>query len=311
MERRVSRVRVSDLRIASGATNALARRTGRGTGRPAAPAGVSQYFGADDDTPVLEFLKSIRPNTDSFRGGEHVHVSDVVSKCIRKIALMRRLNVRHPVESVFDGQGITFAIGDAVHDYIKARFVKGHPEKVWAKWTCGCGQSGYTGTYATRPKKPCTECGMPLDKQNEVPFVHEAYKVKGTPDLLLWLEQYAAMFIVEIKSMAAEMFKELARPLPNHKVQIALYWHILKACDMPVVDRCSLLYANKEFSFKLPYKEFMFDPREVDLSAYWDDLEALKAAADGKSLPPRVVCGADNAPEAKKCPVCVTCFQSP
>jgi hypothetical protein len=27
-------------------------------------------------------------------------------------------------------------------------------------------------------------------------------------------------------------------------------------------DRCSILYTNKEFSFKSPYKEFIVDPQE-------------------------------------------------
>jgi len=307
-EKKVSRVRVSDFKPSGGAASALSRRTGRGN---VAPRSVVAYFGEDADTPIIEMLKGIRPESQSFRGGEHVHVSDVISKCIRKIAIMRRMDLRHPQESLMDGHAITFAIGEALHDYVKAKFTKGHPDKVWAEWKCSCGATSHTGTFSSIPTKQCPECCTAVDKHNEVPFVDPEYMLKGNPDLILWMDQYGAYYVIEIKSIAAEPWKELARPLPDHTVQIAFYWNILKKAGYPVVDKVSILYVNKEFSFKFPYKEFMIDPQAVDLGIYWDDLAALKASGEGGPLPMRVVCATDSAPEAKKCPVCVTCFGCP
>lgn len=304
-EKRVARTRAPDERPTSRAVSALSRRTGR---RPQRTDPVVQYFGEDDDTPVIQLLKGIRPTTQNFRGGEHVHVSDVIGKCIRKIALMRRMKVRHAAETIMDGQGITFAIGEALHDFVKAKFIKGHPDKVWADWKCSCGETTYRGTYAKRSPTVCPKCETAVDRHNEVPFINPDFMLKGNPDLLLWMDEYGAFYIIEIKSMAAKMWTELERPVPDHTVQIALYWTILKRLGIPVVDRVSILYANKEFSFKFPYKEYMIDPQAVDLSPYIEDLEALKAADDGGPLPARVVCGTESAPEAKKCPVCVTCF---
>lgn len=304
-ERRVPRERAVASAPKGGAATALSRRTGRGAPQDRL---VVPYFGEAGDTPMIEMLKAVRPTSQSFRSGEFVHVSDVISKCVRKIALMRRMNMRHPQESLMDGQAITFAIGDSVHDYVKAKFTKGHPTKVWAEWRCPCGESSHRGTFASRKITDCPKCEMPIDKHNEVPFIDQEYLLKGTPDLLLWMDEYGAFYIIEIKSMAAGMFNELARPLPDHTVQIALYWAILKKLKVPVVDRVSILYVNKEFSFKFPYKEFMLDPQQVDLSVYWADLEALNASTDGGPLPARVMCGSETAPDAKKCPVCVTCF---
>lgn len=318
-DKKIPRARVSDFRPVGGAAAALGRRTSRQA--PEAPVAarkastkptrvVVPYFGNDDDTPMIQMLKATRPAADNFRTGDNIHVSDVIKRCVRKIALMRRMNMKHPSETIMDGQGITFAIGDAVHDYVKGRFIKGHPGAVYARWSCACGTTTHDGTFSSRPKPECPQCGLAVDKHNEISYIHPEYRLKGTPDLLLWLDQYAAIFVCELKSMAAEMFKELVRPIPDHTVQVALYWHILKHLKIPVVDRVSLVYVNKEYSFKLPYKEFMVDPTKVDLSPYWEDLEALKEADEGGALPLRTMCGSLSAPEAKKCPVCVTCFGS-
>ena len=295
------------VRPTGGVTAALRRRTKM----PTAPVAVVEYSGYAEDTPMIELLKGVKPESQTFRSGEHIHVSDVIGKCIRKIALMRQLNLRHPQESIMEGKAITFAIGDALHDYVKGRFAKGHPEKVWADWKCKCGATLHRGTLADRKVKTCDECNTAVDQHNEVPFIDPEFLLKGTPDLLLWMDEYGAYYIIEIKSMAANAWNELAMPLPDHKVQIALYWSIMKKAGLPLVDRVSVLYVNKEYSFKFPYKEYMIDPLSVDLSPYIEDLEALKAHTEGGALPPRITCGSNTAPEAKKCSVCVTCFGLP
>jgi hypothetical protein len=261
-----------------------------------------------DTTPVIDLLKAIKPSTQEFRSTDNIHVSDIISKCVRKIALMRRLNLRHPQEQLMDGHAITFAIGDAIHDYIKGRFVKGHPDKVHAKWACLCGKEWFVGLFKDRPRKQCDHCSTAPYKYNEVRITDSETKLTGSPDLLLWLEELGAYYIVEIKSAAAETWKEMVRAEPNHKVQVSLYWWLLQRAGMPVVNRTSVLYTNKEFSFKFPYKEFVVDPHTVDLSPYMEDLEKLADALKGGELPPRIMCGGPDAPEAKKCPVRVTCF---
>lgn len=305
-EKRLARRRAPA--IGSGSASALKRRTGRGPAVSDGPV-VAQYFGNDDDTPVIELLKAVRPMAQDFRGGEFIHVSDVISKCVRRIALMRQMGARPPQETIMDGQAITFAIGEALHDFVKAKFIKGHPQKVWADWKCDCGHLVHRGTFSSIPKRTfCPECGGPSHRHHEVPFVYTVYKLKGTPDLLLWLEQYNAFYIIEIKSISADGWKEIVRPLPDHMVQIAFYWRILRDAGINVVNRVSILYVNKEFSFKFPYKEFMIDPSAVDLTPYIEDLDALKAAEDGGPLPARVLCSSDRAPEAKKCHMCAACF---
>lgn len=313
-ERKVRRVRPSDFRLGGGVDATLSRRTsGRRASRSNTPKAASPtvvgFFGDNDDTPVTELLKAIPAAVDHFREGDHIHVSDLIKRCVRRIALMRQMHMSQPAEAVRDGMGITFAIGEALHDYVKARFIKGHPDKVYARWMCVCRETQFVGIYRDRPKELCTTCQQPVDNHHEIAFIHEEYDLQGSPDLLLHLPDYDAFFVTELKSIAANQWKELVRALPDHIIQVALYWYILKACGFTLVDRVSVLYVNKEWSFKLPYKEFIIDPQAVDLSPYWEDLEALKTALNGGPLPPRVQCGTPDAPDAKKCPVCVTCFQ--
>jgi|OpeIllAssembly_1097287.scaffolds.fasta_scaffold00017_13 hypothetical protein len=296
--------RVLDKRLVGGSSGAVRRRRGQDVPAPE----VVEVPWEPDTTPVIDMLKATKPATQEFRSTGNVHVSDIINKCVRKIALMHKLKLRHPQESIMDGQGITFAIGDAVHDFVKRRFIQGHPDKVYARWSCLCGKEGFEGLFKSRPRQKCPECNSTLDKHNEVRFTDAATKLTGSPDLLLWMDALGAYYIVEIKSIAAESWKELARAEPNHKVQVSLYWWLLRRAGIPVVNRTSILYANKEYSFKFPYKEFVIDPQTVDLSPYMEDLDRLAEAMKGGELPPRVMCGTQEAPEAKRCPVRVTCF---
>lgn len=285
---------------------ALSRRNGRA---PRALSDVVPYFGDDNDTPALLLLKAAAPTTQRFRKGTHLHVSDVVKKCVRKMALMQRMNMTHPAETIYDGQGVTFAIGEALHDFVKGRFIAAHPDKVWAEWSCPCDATREVAIFNRRKVQTCPVCKCAVNKHNEVAFEHTDYPLVGNPDLVLWLEEYGAFLVVEIKSINAANYKELVRAEPDHKVQVCWYWDLLKVNKMPVLDKVSVLYVNKEFSFKLPYTEFLIDPKDESiLESYREDLNDYMIATDGGPLPPRVFCGSSTSPHAKKCPVAVTCF---
>lgn len=269
------------------------------------------YAGATEEgeTQVLSLLKRGKRITQSYRGREFIHVSDVINKCVRKIALMEMLEQRHPREIIWDGQGVTYAIGNAIGDYVVKRFTTAHPEKLWAEWGCACGATKRKGLLSRVSTTKCKECGTPLDKHHEVAFIDEDWQITGSPDILLYIDELGAYHIVELKSMTANMFNDLARPLPDHKVQVAFYWQILHRLGWPLVDRCSILYINKEFSFRLPYKEYLIDPNEQGLLApYMADIDNFVNFRATGELPPLTHCASIDASSAKSCPVCVTCF---
>lgn len=315
MTARPRRVSTGATASSGGVTAALTRRTRRpvaatATEETAAPAPtIAAYFGEDEDTPVMQLIKRIPPVTQAHRGGPNVHVSDVISKCLRKVVLMENMKLRHPSEKIMDGQGITFAIGDALHDYVTDRVIKGHPDRVWAEWRCACGESRERSEFSRRQVLTCPSCGTSTDKHNEVAFPDAEWMLTGSPDIILKMDEYGAYYIVEVKSISAAGWKELVRPVPDHVIQVTFYWHLLQRAGWPLVDKVSILYVNKEFSFKLPYKEFMVDPQRPGiLDPYLEDLRALRVAREGGDLPSRTFCATMDSPGAKKCPVSVTCF---
>ena len=311
MTDRIKRKRPAEVKMDGRVASALSRRqSGAQTGKQDdARKVVVPYFGDKDDTPMLQLLKETPPVMQRHREGDRLHVSDVISKCVRRIVIMERMGVRHPSEKIADGRGITFAIGDALHDYITSRFVQGHPDKVYARWGCACGQTTEDGIYSRIREKSCANCGGSLTVHHEIPFAHSALPLTGSPDIVLYMDDYGAYYLIELKSMAGTQWKDLARPLPDHVVQLSFYWKILHDEGYPLVDKASIIYANKEFSFKLPYKEFMIDPQaEGVLDPYIEDIEAVVRARAGGAIPARTFCASPDSPEAKKCPVAVSCF---
>lgn len=286
----------------------LDRRAGR-VSETDAPF-VAQYFGDDSDTPTIEMLKSSPPTTQSFRGkpGGHLHVSDVIGKCLRKIILMERLGQRHPQEKIMDGRGVTFAIGDALGAFVTRRIAAGHGDKLWANWKCRCGETSWKGLLQKARTFTCEVCDTPLEQHNEVAFRDDEWTLTGSPDLILYMDQYGAYYITELKSISGEQWKELVRPIPDHVIQVTFYWHLLHRAGWPLVNRCGVLYTNKEFSFKSPYKEFMVDPMQGRLEPYLKDLQAFKEGREGGDLPARTMCASIDSASTKACPVAVTCF---
>lgn len=300
----------------AGAGVALRNRT-----RSGPPASVRGKTGktvglADGEFPILDLIKAAKPPYRGFREGKYTHVSDIISKCGRKIALIRRMGTSHASTRLMDGHAITFAIGDAVHDFIKKRFTESHPEKVWAKWRCACGGTTTEAKLFAdiSTKDECPTCNQIPYRYVEVVFEDDEHEVVGSPDLLLYFEDSAAFYVTEVKSMAAKMWDELERPVPDHIIQGLFYWMLMRSKGYSMIDQFSILYVKKEYTWKLPYKEFIIKPLE-QMHRLKEFLAELTVIADarhpGNPLPKRVVCSSNTSSDAKECPVCVTCFQLP
>lgn len=268
----------------------------------------------EGDQFIIELLKAGRPPYQTFREGKYTHVSDIISKCARKIALVRRLGANHTPKQLLDGHALTFAQGDAIHDFIKKRFVQSHPTKVWAQWGCRCGETVTLPMLysAIRPSDKCPSCGQIPREYVEVVLEDDEHEVVGSPDLLLYLEDYRAHYVTEVKSISKDGWESLTRPMPDHVIQGLFYWKLMESKGYPLIDQFSILYVKKEYTWQLPYKEFIVRPKEQmhRLDTFLEDLGVLAAARNPKNpLPIRVTCSTPDAPEAKQCAVCTTCFQ--
>lgn len=268
----------------------------------------------EDATPVSDLLTQVRAIARPARGTEYLHVSDLISRCIRKFALIEQQDIPQPPQRLSLTDLLTFAQGDAIHDVIKARAVASGPSTVWGKWSCKCGSMRHEDpcVHADLPVQTCSNCDGGFTEYHEVPIRNEELKIVGNPDLVFFLQDFQAFYINELKSIAHEQWKELVRPKPDHVIQVVFYYWLMKHAGFTMVPRVSILYVTKGWMFNGdPFKEFTLDAEEElpRLESYLDEARALAEFRATGKLPARTMCVSDNAPEAKKCEVCSICFR--
>jgi hypothetical protein len=269
------------------------------------------------DYPMGEVIDRARFDMRPARPGDHLHVSDLLHKCIRKKAIENRFGVVPAQQRLSMSDMLTFAMGDAVHDTIKDRARIGSPEKVWGKWSCKCEYLMHDEPCVFADidqEETCPHCKSLVNKYHEVSMFDEEYGIVGNPDLVLYFERKDAFHVVEVKSIAHKAWEELARPDPMHVLQVVFYWHLMHRKGYKLTDRCSIFYVTKQWHFgdKPVYKEFLIDPvAALDrIMPYIEDAKAYKAALESEdaALPLRTVCSHVAAKDAKKCGVLDICF---
>jgi hypothetical protein len=249
----------------------------------------------------------------------YLHVSDLIgkNKCVRKIAIAGKYGtpVRPSRLSVFDR--LVFAIGDAIHDMVKKIATEGAPDRIWGKWKCQCGHLFHDEPCLQSEIDPddiCELCHTGSVYYREVSVFNEEYGIVGNPDLLLYLTEVDAFHVTELKSIAHEAWEELARPMPEHVLQVVFYWFLMAMAGYRLTDRISVVYITKGYRFKGDaHKEFMIDPRAElhRLVPYLEDARAAKLSAEEERYPARKMCSNEFSSQAKKCEVCTTCFAVP
>lgn len=260
---------------------------------------------------VIPYLHT-NPEPQQFREGEYMHVSDLIYRCTRAMALSDKLRIPFTPEIVFDGRGLTFAQGRAIQDYVTGRLKTNAAEKLYGMWRCFCEVCEHVGTFETARRLPkCRKCDGAVIHYNEIVVHNEMYKVVGAIDLLL--VENAALYAIECKSINKKDWLELKRPIPDHLIQLLLYWYLLREAGYSLNEWASVLYVMKEFKIGSPYKEFPVNVREqIDthgrIDDYLNDAKKLKQARKRKGLPPRITCATINSPLAKKCNFAIQCF---
>lgn len=279
------------------------------------PRGAVVESPTDQDL-VVDILRATPRLRRGMRRDGYLHVSDLIGKgkCVRKMALSDKLGVPLRPKRLNTFDRVVFAIGDAIHDTIKMIATEGAPHRVWGKWKCSCGHLFHDEPCLQSeidPEDVCELCHTGCVHYQEVSIFNEQYKIVGNPDLLLFIEELAAFHVVELKSMAHDAWEKLARPLPEHVLQVVFYWFLLIMSGRKVTDRLSLVYITKGYQFRgEAHKEFMIDPRrEVQrLLPFLDDALRYKMSADHNVFPIRKQCSGEYTTDAKKCEVCTPCF---
>lgn len=263
---------------------------------------------------LSSLLQRSRAEVRPPRGGTNIHVSDLISRCARKKAIVEKHSIPVAASRLTIMDALTYRQGEAIHDVIRERAAKGGPSAVWGKWKCRCG--------SLRVEEPCTfssidtslicaGCESPTDEYVEVSFTHPTLQIVGHPDLLLWLEDLSAFYVTELKSISAERYKTLVRPDPDHIIQALFYWMLMRVNGRRVVDTVSILYITKGYTFRgVPYKEFTFNAKDnlPRLDQYLADAKAIIDSRKSDTLPARTMCAARESPDARSCEAAAICF---
>lgn len=288
-------------------------RTPRTRPEPPAPRGAVVKLPGSDEA-IKRLMRAAKHVVRPPRGGDYLHVSDLLHNCMRRRALAERFEIPAAPQSLTFTDEYTFAQGDAIADVIMRRVAQAAPEQLWGKWKCRC------GTYAidepcvlaeVDPDVICEHCGTPVNTYVEVSMRDDEYMIVGNPDLILLHPKQKAFHVGELKSIAAKQFDELVRPKPDHVLQAVFYWLLMHRKGFRMSDRVSIFYTTKGYVFRGdPYVEFSIDPlAELPrLRDYIEDAVAVKNARAGGDLPPRTTCATPDAPAAKKCDLCTRCF---
>lgn len=302
------RRRLMGIKPTTGGTDSV---LGRARRRRATPGEV---IPATDLTPLPyrdgEVLSASlsRPTNQLYRHGDYVHVSDLIGKCLRRVALSSEFAMPIPAENLWPSTRLTFAQGHAIAEVVTTDAIENNPDRVYSNWTCECKDTTSTGVYSSAKDNTCPKCKTKTDNHNEMTFFDEGYKIVGNCDLTLHFD--GAFYITEIKSIKGDFWDTLAGPKPDHVLQALFYWWLARRNGLQLHDKLSILYASKNMMMKSPYKEFTIQPTQLlhRIDDYLEDALALKVWRETGVMPPRVECTAVNVGSAKRCHVAEPCF---
>lgn len=265
-----------------------------------------------DALPITDILAKSRVMGCPARQTEYLHVSDLIGKCLRKIAIIETMGMPAKAQGLSLTDSLTYAQGDAIHDVMKQRVTAGGERLVWGNWQCRCEKTRTKKPclFSEVDKTPCPSCGGMVENYVEVPMRDEELKIVGTPDLLTLIPEQSALYPTELKSISHDVWKEMSRPIPEHVIQVVFYWFLMMRLGYRITNRASIVYVTKGWLFHgNPFKEFTIDASEMvgRLDNYLEAAAAIHASRAGGNLPKRT-CDNERSADAKKCEVCRTCF---
>lgn len=265
-----------------------------------------------EDNYALKLLGEVRGTVDGHRHATgKLHISELLTGCVRKVAIVERYNQQHLSKKVDPSLGLLFAQGTAIHDYVKCQFSSGFPDRLYGTWSCICGMMCTEPMTKTDiPLQYCSRCGLLPTIYNEMSLEDGEYDIVGSPDIVLFDRKRKFYYPIEVKSISHEGWRELLRPKPEHILQVCFYWKLLKDRGYRVPSQASILYVTKGFNYGKPYKEFVVQVEEHlhRLQPYLDEAKELKLARAGGPLPTRTKCASMDCRSAKECPSSVICF---
>jgi hypothetical protein len=266
------------------------------------------------DDFITSLVETVDKTPEKSRSGGskgYIHLSSLLDACAREHVLAKRFG-SPSAQVVTGGHKVVWRMGRAAEAHIRDAVITARNKRgVYGKWVCRCGYSEHIGEHPSR--QSCQRCSHGLNTYKEPWLLDRVHEIGGSPDLSLLLGR--SMLVIEIKSMNKEDFDKLTAPLPDHIIQACGYRRIYRDMGFAVFDTVRIFYVRKEFLWggrgKI-YKEFTVDASAWDRQVDRLFSEGLSIAEHSRAgtLPDRLsLCHSLGAARAKKCSMCVGCFQ--
>lgn len=254
----------------------------------------------------------------------HIHASELTKTgtsafCPREWVLGDILSTSPSAQYLDLATALTYSIGRSQEEQVAQWF--GDMERVMGNWRC---QACHTLHRRCKRPKACHSCGGKRFEHVEMRFTSKTFGASSGVDLLVKLNE-PHYRIVEIKTMAASMFKDLAAPLAEHRLRTNLYMRILEDSGDPLAEyvstqRAKVLYIMKgQYGVKTasdktggdafsPLREFDVDRNDADTEPLVKMARTVHDWRHNKSGVPDGICSHLMNKRAKACPVAQACF---
>lgn len=261
--------------------------------------------------PVTTAMQSITP-VSTFRHHDKLHVSDLIHKCDRFLALIRRFGLNPFPGRLWDTEDVCFTIGNAVHDLIIGRLKGASAQHLYGRWSCSCKSTEFIGVYADAKENVCNTCTLPTTEYNEITALSELHQLVGNVDLLMKFGDYFR--VNELKSINKAGFegvKSSNRAKPDHIVQVGIYWYLLRDLGYPLQDKVSVFYVQKDYKPGVIMHEVVIDAHEIERAvyAYLNAAPAIATRDVNAPLPDRAnACSSFSSSAPRACHLAGLCF---
>jgi hypothetical protein len=240
-----------------------------------------------------------------------MRASRLAEICPREEVLVSIRQIPREREMTADGY-ITLETGKALHHQLQHSIL---PDAglLLGEWSCErCGKhygvrkpSEPVESYAVKRPHTCSWCGNDTFRFHEYSLYNSQYRITGHPDGLLSIPGLPGLGVLEAKSINAKGGWEVQKvPKLDHVVQAHIYMWFTG------LGWSKILYWDKGEYGLVALVEHLVERNDDTIEEIKSLLDELWVGLRTQIPPASRICSDPSAPRAKKCVVCVPCFES-
>lgn len=266
-------------------------------------------------TSLVDILHKKLTTVVPARSTKNIHASSVTREdiqfCPRQYILMDITGTKPKGESLTPSLQATFDYG---------RFLESKIQNDWlgdisvGDWKCEC--CGETRTFCKKPQDICSNGHTHLWRYKELRVKSPTCGISCGIDCLLDLGA-KKLTLLEIKTMAADQWKQLRAPKTEHRIRTSLYLRVVSETALSehvFTDEAKIVYVCKGYGGKHKgrmtfIKEYVIKRTDSDTDFYYNQSQLVYDYRQGKTtIIPDGICNVSFCGRAQSCPVVKECF---